>query len=356
MELQTLCCALPSQPLQLSNHHHRRVSNHQFHSFHFNSSNTLLRHQRQKFAFEKASKWLKGVGFNKFQRTLVHASDSTVNGALKVESVQSSSVPVNVVEVEPFHGKSGSVSFYGLTHQSVEEGKLESAPIKQDESSYFWVWGPIAFISSLILPQFFIGTVVEAFFNGFILKDIVTSISSEALFYIGLATFLGVADGVQRPYLQYSSKKWGLITGLKGYLTSAFLTMGLKITVPLLLLYVSWSVVRMAAVVAIAPFVVGCFVQFAFERYLEKRGSSCWPLVPIIFEVYRLYQLTKAATFADKLMYSMKDLPASPEVLERSGTLFGMMVIFQLLGIVCLWSLMTFLLRLFPSRPVAENY
>ncbi|KAI5403032.1 hypothetical protein KIW84_050580 [Lathyrus oleraceus] len=139
MELQTLCCAFPSQPLQLSNHHHRRVSNHQFHSFHFNSSNTLLRHQRQKFAFEKASKWLKGVGFNKFQRTLVHASDSTVNGALEVESVQSSSVPVNVVEVEPFHGKSGSVSFYGLTHQSVEEGKLESAPIKQDESSYFWI-------------------------------------------------------------------------------------------------------------------------------------------------------------------------------------------------------------------------
>lgn len=112
------------------------------------------------------------MGFNKFQRTLVHASDSTVNGALEVESVQSSSVPVNVVEVEPFHGKSGSVSFYGLTHQSVEEGKLESAPIKEDESSYFWVWGPIAFISSLILPQFFIGTVVEAFFNGFILKGI----------------------------------------------------------------------------------------------------------------------------------------------------------------------------------------
>ncbi|CAK8568967.1 unnamed protein product [Lathyrus sativus] len=354
MELQTLCCALPSQPLQLSKHH-RRVSNHQSHSFHFNSSNALFRYQRQKFGFEKASKYLKEVGLNKFQRTLVHASDSTVNGALEVESVQSSSVPVNVVEVEPFHGKSGSVSFYGLTHQSIEE-KLESAPIKPDESSYFWVWGPVAFISSLILPQFFIGTVVEAYFNGLILKDIVTSISSEALFYIGLATFLGVADRVQRPYLQYSSKTWGLITGLKGYITSAFLTTGLKITVPLLLLYVTWSVVRMAAVVAIAPFVVGCFAQFAFERYLEKRGSSCWPLVPIIFEVYRLYQLTKAATFADKLMYSMKDLPASPEVLERSGTLFGMMVIFQLLGIVCLWSLMTFLLRLFPSRPVAENY
>lgn len=300
------------------------------------------------------------LGLKKFQRTitLTHASDSNVNGALEVELKQSSSVPVNggYNGLEPFHGKSGSVSFYGLTHQSVEEGKLVSAPFKQEESSYLWVLAPVAFISSLILPQFFVGTVVAAFFNDLILKDIVTSFSSEALFYVGLATFLQVADRVQRPYLQYSSKRWGLITGLKGYITSAFLTTGLKIAVPLLLLYVTWSVVRMAAVVAIAPFLVGCAAQFAFERHLDRRGSSCWPLVPIIFEVYRLYQLTKAANFAEKLMYSMKGLPASPEVLERSGALFGMMVIFQLLGIVCIWSLMTFLLRLFPSRPVAENY
>lgn len=354
MEIQTLCCALPSQPLQSSNSkHHVRSQPIGAHS--------LLRFQRQNFGFRNASKYLNGVikepsilGFNKFQRTLIHASDSTVNGALEVELKQSSSVPVN--GLEPFHGKSGSVSFYGLTHQSVEEGKLESAPFKQDESSYLWVLAPVAFISSLILPQFFIGTIVGGFFNDLILKDIVTSFSSEALFYVGLATFLQVADRVQRPYLQYSSKRWGLITGLKGYITSAFLTTGLKIAVPLILLYVTWSVVRMAAVVAIAPFLVGCVAQFAFERNLDKRGSSCWPLVPIIFEVYRLYQLTRAANFAEKLMYSMKGLPVSPEVLERSGALFGMMVIFQLLGIVCIWSLMTFLLRLFPSRPVAENY
>ncbi|PNX77529.1 hypothetical protein L195_g033497 [Trifolium pratense] len=346
MELQTFCSTLSSQPLQLSYKHHSQ-----------------FRCQRPNFGFTNASKYLKLVikepsflGFNKFQRTVIHASDSTVNGALEVKPNGSSSVVVNGVEVEPFHGKSGSVSFYGLTHQSVEEGKLESAPFKQEERSYLWVWGPLVFISSLILPQFFISNVVEAFFDDMILKDIVTSLSTEVLFYFGFATFLQVADRVQRPYLQYSSKRWGLITGLKGYLTSAVLTMGLKISIPLILLYVTWSVIRMATVVAIAPFLVGCVVQFAFERYLNKRGSSCWPLVPIIFEVYRLYQLTRAANFAQRLMYSMKGMPASPEVLERSGTLFGMMVIFQLLGIVCLWSLMTFLLRLFPSRPVAENY
>ena len=114
------------------------------------------------------------LGLNKFQRTLVHASDSTVNGASEAELKQSSSVPVNggYNGFEPFPGKSGSVSFYGLTHQSVEEGKLESAPFKQEESSYLWVLAPVAFISSLILPQFFVGTVVAAFFNDLILKGI----------------------------------------------------------------------------------------------------------------------------------------------------------------------------------------
>ena len=112
-----------------------------------------------------------------------------------------------------------------------------------------------------------------------------SSFSSEVLFYVGLATFLHVADRVQRPYLEYSTKRWGLITGLRGYLYSAIFTMGLKIIAPLILLYMTWSVVRLEAIVAIAPFLVGCVAQFAFERYLNQRGSSCWPLVPIIFEV-----------------------------------------------------------------------
>ena len=69
-----------------------------------------------------------------------------------------------------------------------------------------------------------------------------------------------------------------------------------------------------------------------------------------------MYQVSKAANFAERLMFAMKELPATPVVMERSGTLFAMMVTFQLLGMVCLWSLMTFLVRLFPSRPVADNY
>lgn len=73
-------------------------------------------------------------------------------------------------------------------------------------------------------------------------------------------------------------------------------------------------------------------------------------------QVYRLYQLTKADYFIKKLMYAMNGLPTSPELLEKSGALFAMEVTVGTLCVVCLWSLVTFLLRLFPSRPVAEKY
>ena len=113
------------------------------------------------------------LGLNKFQRPLVHAFDSNVNGSLEVHPNQNSSVPVTTFNgVEPLRGKSGSSSFYGMTYQSIEEGKLENASVEEEDSSYFWLLAPAAFISCLILPQFFVGSVVEAFFKDLILVGI----------------------------------------------------------------------------------------------------------------------------------------------------------------------------------------
>ena len=118
--------------------------------------------------------------------------------------------------------------------------------------------------------------------------EIVTSLLFEVLFYVGLAIFLRVTDSVQRPYMQFSSKRWGLITGLRGYLTCAFLTMGFKVIAPIFAVYVTWPMIGLRGLVAVFPFLIGCVAQLAFENHLDKRGSSCWPLVPIIFEVYDL--------------------------------------------------------------------
>ena len=61
--------------------------------------------------------------------------------------------------------------------------------------------------------------------------------------------------------------------------------MGLKVIAPLLAVYVTWPAIGLPALVAVAPFLAGCAAQFVFEALLDKRGSSCWPLVPIVFEV-----------------------------------------------------------------------
>ncbi|CAA6663053.1 unnamed protein product [Spirodela intermedia] len=246
-------------------------------------------------------------------------------------------------KMEPFGGRSGSVSFCGLTYQALEERELVSSPLKEGTGSFLWITGPLALISSLLLPQFLISGAIEAALKDEILAEMVASIFSEGMFYVGLATFLRVTEQVQRPYLEFSAKRWSLITGLRGLRPP-----------PRRLCRLANH--RPPGAVAVAPFLAGCAAQFAFEGMLSRRRSSCWPLLPIIFEVYRLYQLSKGAHFVQRLMFSMRGSVAAAEFAGQSGAFMSLFVAFQVLGVVCLWSLTTFLLRLFPSRPVAENY
>ncbi|KDP38444.1 hypothetical protein JCGZ_04369 [Jatropha curcas] len=350
MELQSVCCGFIAPKLRLSAYH---PFCHQIVSVKLGSTTKAC----LKPSFGSA---FKGFSLTSLKRgVIIHASssNSSTNTNLNLMGKEDSGVPAASFHgLEAFRGKSGSVSFCGLTYQSVEEGKLVSAPFNEDKGSLLWVLGPVALIASLIVPQFFLANAIEAFLKDEVLVEIVASLSFEAMFYIGLTIFLAVTDRIQRPYLQFSSKRWGLITGLRGYLTSAFFAMGLKVLAPLLVVYATWPALGLPALVSVFPFLVGCLAQRVFEIRLDQRGSSCWPLVPIIFEVYRIYQLTKAAHFVEKLMFSMRGLPESAQLLDRNNALIVMIVTFQFLGVVSLWSLLTFILRLFPSRPVAENY
>lgn len=274
-------------------------------------------------------------------------NNSSRNSGFRVSAIKGS---------EPFRGKSGSVSFGGLSHQSVEESKLVSAPFDENTGSFLWIVAPVALISSLIVPQFFIIGAIEDLFKNEVLAEIVSSFSTEVIFYAGLAIFLLVTEHVQRPYLQFTSKRWSLITGLRGYLSSAFFTMGFKVFAPLLAVYVTWPILGLPALISVTPFLFGCLAQFAFERRFDRDGSSCWPLLPIIFEIYRIYQLTRAVVFIEKLMFAMSGVSITPATTDRVGAFVSLVLTFRILGVACLWSLLTFLLRLFPSRPVAENY
>ncbi|XP_073275143.1 uncharacterized protein [Primulina huaijiensis] len=292
---------------------------------------------------------LKSLSVSLRSRVVVSAADnnSSSNSGFRVSAIKGS---------EPFRGKSGSVSFSGLSHQSVEERKLVSAPFVENTGSFLWILAPVALISSLIVPQLFIIGVIEDLLKNEVLAEIVSSFSAEVIFYAGLAIFLLVTEHVQRPYLQFTSKRWSLITGLQGYLSSAFFTMGFKVFAPLFAVYVTWPILGLPALISVAPFLYGCLAQFAFERRLDRDGSSCWPLLPIIFEIYRIYQLTRAVGYIEKLMFAMSAVSITPATADRVGAFVSLVLTFRILGVTCLWSLLTFLLRLFPSRPVAENY
>ncbi|MBA0691629.1 hypothetical protein Goari_009246 [Gossypium aridum] len=150
--------------------------------------------------------------------------------------------------VELCHGKSGSISFHGLTHQLVEESKLMSAAFQEDKGSFLWVLAPIALISSLILPQFFFSSAIEAFFKDDTLCQEVGS--------------------------HYRTQV---------YLSSSFFTMGFKVVAPLLAVFLTWPALGFQALVAVAPFLIDSAAQHAFKTILDKHQSSCWPLIPIIF-------------------------------------------------------------------------
>ncbi|KAE8735132.1 hypothetical protein F3Y22_tig00000453pilonHSYRG00041 [Hibiscus syriacus] len=361
MELQSVCLGSHVPNFKLPDHRHFLFQ------YNLKAPATHVGLSNGNYGLRHVSKWClmpEGKMFDKefilwrlSKGRIVCASGSDPNSNLKPNGKGKSGEALSRYGgVEPFRGKSGSVSFHGLTHRLVEESKLTSAPFEEEKGSFLWVLAPVALISSLIAPQFFFSNAIEAFFKDETLIELVSSFSFEVMFYVGLGMFLLVTDHVQRPYLQFSAKRWGLITGLRGYLTSSLLSTSFKIIAPLIAVYVTWPVLGFPMLVAVAPFLAGCAVQLAFETILEKRQSSCWPLVPIIFEVYRLYQLTRATQFIQHFLLLMKDSPRTPEMFERGGALIGMIGTFQALGVVCLWSLMTFLLRLFPSRPVSENY
>ncbi|KAG8494193.1 hypothetical protein CXB51_011463 [Gossypium anomalum] len=182
-----------------------------------------------------------------------------------------------------------------------------SASFQEDKGSFLWVLAPIALISSLILPQFFFSSAIEAFF-----KD-------------------------------------DTLVGLRVYLSSSFFTMGFKVVAPLLPVFLTWPALGFQDLVAVDPFLIGCAAQHAFKTILDH--STC-----INHLVYRLYQLTRAIQLIQNFTVWMKDSQRTPEMFKQGGATAGMVVTFQVLAVVCLWSLMTFLQRPFPSRPVAEKY
>ncbi|KAL7175513.1 hypothetical protein ACSBR2_029167 [Camellia fascicularis] len=177
MELQSACCRLHAPNIRLSSNQRSLSPQTVSPSFSVCSetSRSHVGFKDRRLWFQNASKFnllggLKrtrrdssGWSFNK-GGIVVCVSNSNQEGKLNFSGKDVTKLRVNGFdEPEPFRGKSGSVSFHGLTHQLVEEGKLVSAPFKESTGSFLWILAPAALISSLVLPQFFLIAAIDAF-------------------------------------------------------------------------------------------------------------------------------------------------------------------------------------------------
>lgn len=72
-------------------------------------------------------------------------------------------------------------------------------------------------------------------------------------------------------------------------------------------------------------------------------------------QVYRLHQLNRAAQLVTALSFSVKGAETTPQTLAINSSLGTLFHVLQFLGVICIWSLSSFLMRLFPSSAVAPD-
>jgi len=130
--------------------------------------------------------------------------------------------------------------------------------------------------------------------------------------------------------------------------------MVLSLIIPLLTMGMVWPWTGPAASATLAPYLVGLVVQFAFEQYARHRKSPSWPVIPIIFKVYRLHQLNRAAQLVTALTFSVRGTEATNQTLAIMNSLGALLTVLQILGVICVWSLSSFLMRFLPSSDIPD--
>ncbi|KAF2293298.1 hypothetical protein GH714_040675 [Hevea brasiliensis] len=180
-------------------------------------------------------------------------------------------------------------------------------------------------------------------------KDFLILFFTEALFYCGVVVFLLLIDHLRRPMELECAENGGttLVPHL-GQRISSVATLVLSLIIPMVTMGLVWPWTGPAASATLAPYLVGIIVQFAFEQYAKYRNSPSWPVIPIIFQVYRLHQLNRAAQLVTALSFTVKGAEMTSHNLEISSSLGTLLNVLQFLGVICIWSLSSFLMKFYP--------
>ncbi|TVT98929.1 hypothetical protein EJB05_55742, partial [Eragrostis curvula] len=248
-------------------------------------------------------------------------------------------------------GKPGFISFRGGSHQNKA---VESVPHPGKEASRLvWFVGPTILVSFLVLPSLYLRKVLSAVFEDSLLTDFLILFFTEALFYGGVAIFVLLIDKVWRPLQQVAPKSY-IWSKSRFFRISSVTTMVLSLIIPLLTMGMVWPWTGPAASATLAPYLVGLVVQFAFEQYARHRKSPSWPVIPIIFKVYRLHQLNRAAQLVTALTFSVRGTETTNQTLAIMNSLGALLTVLQILGVICVWSLSSFLMRFLPSSDIPD--
>ncbi|KAL4559727.1 hypothetical protein LXL04_031872 [Taraxacum kok-saghyz] len=259
-------------------------------------------------------------------------------------------------------GKPGLISFYNHPYNNKTVSLISTTTTKttistsnQTQTNLFWFVGPAVLVSSFIFPSLYMRKILSTIFEDSLLTDFLILFFTEALFYCGVAVFLLIVDNLRRPTEPTYAANRTISPPQLVYRITSVAALVLSLMVPMITMGLVWPWTGPAASATLAPYLVGIVVQFAFEQYARYIKSPSWPLIPVIFQVYRLHQLNRAAQLVTALTLTVIRAESTPHNLAINGSLGMLLNVLQSLGVICIWSLSSFLMRFLPSTTITEQ-
>ncbi|XP_060670350.1 uncharacterized protein LOC125420396 [Ziziphus jujuba] len=251
-------------------------------------------------------------------------------------------------------GKPGFISFYNRPYKAENDAPV-SGP-QRNSNNLLWIVGPAVLVASFVFPSLYLRRILSTIFEDSLLTDFLILFFTEALFYCGAAVFVLLIDHLRRPTLQETTANNNKILASQlGQRVSSVATLVLSLIIPMVTMGLVWPWTGPAASATLAPYLVGIIVQFAFEQYARYKKSPSWPVIPIIFQVYRLHQLNRAAQLVTALSYTVRGAEMTSHNMAINSSLGTLLNVLQCLGVICIWSLSSFLMRFFPSTAITAE-
>ncbi|CAI8597637.1 unnamed protein product [Vicia faba] len=245
-------------------------------------------------------------------------------------------------------GKPGLISFYNRPYR--RDGVILFSDTERSQNSILWFVGPALLVASFIFPSLYLRKLLSIIFEDSLLTDFLILFFTEAIFYGGVAAFLVLLDHLRRPIqLDTAVKNTDTLPPQLGQRISSVATLVLSLVIPMVTMGLVWPWTGPAASATLAPYLVGIVVQFAFEQYAKYQQSPSWSAIPLIFQVYRLHQLNRAAQLVTALSFTVRGAELTQHNMAINSSLGTLLNVLQFLGVICIWSLSSFLMRFIPS-------